>query len=88
MATFLVFLDVLFSNRMFKTILTYFQFDISNFYDLQDPVTREDNWFYPFKRQLVKFFLSASALIFMVDFHYVYRTKKIFCTPKHCYVNK
>ena len=32
----------------------------------QDPVTREDNWFYPFKRQLIKFFLSASALIFMV----------------------
>ena len=33
----------------------------------QDPVTQETNWFYPFKRQILKFMLSGSALIFMVS---------------------
>ncbi|XP_052795282.1 anoctamin-4-like isoform X2 [Mya arenaria] len=32
----------------------------------KDPVTQEANWFYPFKRQLIKFTISASALLFMI----------------------
>ncbi|KAL5011379.1 hypothetical protein ScPMuIL_009930 [Solemya velum] len=32
----------------------------------KDPVTEDDNWFYPVKRQLMKFFLSTSSLLFMV----------------------
>ena len=36
----------------------------------QDPITKEDNWFYPFRRQLLKFFLSASLLVLMVRFSF------------------
>ncbi|KAL5011371.1 hypothetical protein ScPMuIL_009922 [Solemya velum] len=33
---------------------------------MQDPVTKEDDWFYPWKMRLVKFLLSAITLLFMV----------------------
>ncbi|XP_071087079.1 anoctamin-7-like [Haliotis cracherodii] len=32
-----------------------------------DPVTNEETWFYPLKRQLLKFTTSASVLIFMIS---------------------
>lgn len=43
--------------------------DRPQFYGLkfkQDPVTMEKNWFYPFKRQLMKYFCSCTTLFFMV----------------------
>ena len=33
---------------------------------LQDPVTEEDDWYYPMKKQLFKFIVSALTLTFMV----------------------
>ncbi|XP_060078280.1 anoctamin-4-like [Ylistrum balloti] len=33
----------------------------------KDPVTSEENWFYPVKRQIVKYIFSASTLLFMVS---------------------
>ncbi|CAG5134636.1 unnamed protein product [Candidula unifasciata] len=32
----------------------------------KDPVTQEDNWFYPFRRQVIKFTTSCSVLFIMV----------------------
>ncbi|XP_069129739.1 anoctamin-7-like isoform X3 [Argopecten irradians] len=33
----------------------------------KDPVTSEENWFYPVKKQVAKYFFSASTLLFMVS---------------------
>lgn len=33
----------------------------------KDPVTAEFNWFYPVKRQFLKYFCSSSMLIFFVS---------------------
>ena len=33
----------------------------------QDPVTDEFVWYYPFRRQVVKFSFSISVLVFMVS---------------------
>ena len=35
-------------------------------FTLQDPVTEEDDWYYPMKKQLMKFIFSALTLTFMV----------------------
>lgn len=43
--------------------------DRPQFYGLKvkkDPVTQEPNWFYPFKRQILKFTISVSTLLFMM----------------------
>ncbi|KAK3099349.1 hypothetical protein FSP39_003125 [Pinctada imbricata] len=43
--------------------------DRPQFYGLkmkQDPVTQELNWFYPFKRQILKYAVSSTTLLFMV----------------------
>uniref|UniRef100_K1PX34 Anoctamin n=1 Tax=Magallana gigas TaxID=29159 RepID=K1PX34_MAGGI len=43
--------------------------DRPQFYGLKvkkDPVTQEPNWFYPFKRQILKFTVSVSTLLFMM----------------------
>lgn len=43
--------------------------DRPQFYGLKvkkDPVTQEPNWFYPFKKQMLKFAISISTLLFMV----------------------
>ncbi|XP_062567716.1 anoctamin-4-like [Saccostrea cucullata] len=44
--------------------------DRPQFYGLKvkkDPVTQEPNWFYPFKKQILKYMVSTSTLLFMMS---------------------
>nr|XP_022325216.1 anoctamin-4-like isoform X1 [Crassostrea virginica]XP_022325218.1 anoctamin-4-like isoform X1 [Crassostrea virginica]XP_022325219.1 anoctamin-4-like isoform X1 [Crassostrea virginica] len=65
--------------------------DRPQFYGLKvkkDPVTQEPNWFYPFKKQMLKFAISISTLLFMMSVVLIsvvaVITYRLFITFEYC----